>query len=505
MNDSVRKCENNKRVSFGSTHSLIFNINQRANDMKMLIKLSVLACVAWTQAASALNTTTSYTDTGKLAHSTPVTTHIYSTALPSGGRFISQQADVLPKQVTATGSSKLFTFASKQWTYTRGVGEAPSVCETGYEQSGLLCKKVGASWFSKQKPMQCRAGLVNSNGLCYKPCAEKFKGFGPFCSGNLMDLDTSNVPKDVAAQHAKALERFNQPGIRLKNGEPPRIKTDLAFGPTTCGLSSAITLGTSALNKVSNALIGQLGKAIVGNADLDIKNSSGDTIWSAPSINDFVAYDISAKPTCTQKADKYVATLNIDNSITTKVSTEIFDPLFHNLGGVDAGIAKVSIYELIPFRIYGSSGVTLGTELNLASTVLKDKPPYMINGIPHAHQTALKVTPSINVWLGLDAYVRVTSILDAIPDLFQVGGDIDLDVIDWQLPYALAEGVTYDSGARQLFMDETLNSAFSSGSGQAKPFLKVLGREINTFKDSDTKRWTGYQESQNLLTRKGVY
>lgn len=467
--------------------------------------LAVLATAVSTS-AMALTISSSYPDTGKLAHSTPVDTSTFSTALDGGGRYISQQATILPKTTTTSSNSdEIFTFASKEWTYTRGVGVVPSECKVGYEPVGLLCKKTGASFFSKQIPKECADGMVNSHGLCYKPCADEFKGFGPFCTGNLTALNPEDLDGELAAQHAEAMKKFTQPGIKLKEGEVPRIKTDLAFGPVVCKLAPAFNVGNKLFGEASSALIGKLGEAITADLNLDITNSSGDTIWSVPSLNEFVAYDLSAKPTCTDETDKYVASLDIDNSVTVKASTQIFDSLFDNLGGVDAGIAKVSIYELIPFRVYGSSGVTLGTNINVESTILKNAEPFLIKGVPHAHQTKLDVTPSINYWLGLDAFVRITSIVSAIPDILQVGGDIDLDIMKWQLPYSLKEGVTYESGERKLFLDESLDSTFSAGHGQAKPFLKVLGQEIDVFKASDTTTWEGYEESKNLMTRKGSY
>lgn len=462
---------------------------------------------AWSFSASALNTSASYQDTRALSHSSPVATSTFSAQVEGGGRYLSQEVTISEKTTPATDNlvGEVFSLADRHWTYTRGVGTIPNICKEGYERVGLLCKVEGASFFSKQIPMECAEGLVNSHGLCYKPCADKFSGFGPFCSGNLSDLKREDLPVEVAKQHSEVLDRFNKPGISLKETQTPRIKTDLFFGPNICKLAPAAAASNALFDQFSDKLIGKIDKAIRGDADLDVKNSSGDTLWSVPSLNEFVAYDLSVSPICKDEADKYVANLSVDNSVTVKVSTKMFDSLLDNLGGVDAGVAKVSIYELIPFRVYGSSGVTLGTNFNIESVVLKDKPQFMINGVAHAHQTALSVTPNINFWLGLDAYLRISSLFSFLPDLLQVGGNVDLNVISWQLPYRLKEGVTYDSGIAQLFIDESLDSNFSAGNGQAKPFLKVLGITIDAFKDSDTKKWVGHQENKNLLTRKGTY
>lgn len=487
------------------TTNLTSLTNQSRAKRGLLLSATATLLTLISSNALAVSTSASYPDTGKLAHSTPVTTTTFSTSFTGGGRYISQQANILPKTTQpAKTSTEAFELANKKWTYTRGVGTMP-VCKEGYERAGFLCKVEGASFFSKQIPMECPDGKVKDAGLCYKPCADSFKGYGPFCSGNLAALKPQDLSEDVAKQHAAALSKFNQPGIKFKETEIPRIKTDTSFGPTICKLAPAFEVGNKVFDEASSFLIGKIGKAIKGDADLSIKNSSGDTLWSVPSLNKFVAYDLSAKPTCTEEADKYVAKLDIDNSVTVKASTKMFDSLFDNLGGVDAGIAKVSIYELIPFRVYGSTGVTLGANYNVESTTLKDKPPFLVNNVPHAHQTALNVTPSLNLWLGLDGYVRITSIIKALPDVVQVGGDVDLDVVKWQLPYALKEGVTYADGTRKLFIDETLDSTFSAGSGQAKPFLKVFGQKIKVFKETDTKKWTGHQETENLLTRKGTY
>lgn len=473
----------------------------------VLLSLAAMSLTTVPVTAMAVNTSSSYPDTGKMSHTTPVKTSTFSTTSTDGSKYLSQQASILPKttQTASTSSNEVFSLASRKWTYTRGVGQIPNSCKDGYELTGLLCKTEGASFFSKQIPAECPEGTVNSNGLCYKPCADSFKGFGPFCTGDLAALKPENLPAEVAKQHAAALGRFNQPGITLKETQIPRIKTDISFGPTICKLAPAFNTANQALGKASSALIGKVGSAIKGKADLNIKNSAGNTIWSVPSLNEFVAYDITAKPTCTEQDDKFVAKLAVDNSITVKASTKMFDSLFHNLGGVDAGVAKVSIYELIPFRVYGSSGVTLGSNLDLESTTLKNVAPFLINNVPHAHQTALNVTPNLNFWLGLDGYIRITSIISALPDVLQVGGKVHLDVVDWKLPYALKEGVTYQSGTRQLFIDETLNSNFSAGNGQAKPFLRIFGQDMKVFSDSATKTWEGHYASENLLTRKGTY
>jgi hypothetical protein len=53
------------------------------------------------------------------------------------------------------------------------------------------------------------------------------------------------------------------------------------------------------------------------------------------------------------------ARLTFEPSITVQVQTKLFDTALHNLSGVDMGIMGVSIYELIPFRIYGTIGATM--------------------------------------------------------------------------------------------------------------------------------------------------
>lgn len=452
----------------------------------------------------------------------PVTTSAIAGSDADGNRFVSLDGRV---QRAAASTAGVYTRFSQAWSYGRGVGTIPSQCADGYDNKllgcfkpcpagyndiGLLCSQskdsqpsnIDPNVIAKQyQPKQCAEGLENDAGLCYKPCASKFKGIGPMCHGDLADLDVSQVPSEVARQHQKAMAVAMQPGLLLKKNKAPRLKTNILFSPAFCAMAAPVKLAASAIEKLTNKGIGALSDKL---GSSKIKDHKGSVIWVSPKLADFTVFDFSANADCSEDERFSKAKLAIDTSITLKVGTQMFDKALNNLGGVDIGVAKLSIYELIPFRIYGAVGSTMGAKANLNAQIDKTD-PVVVKGQKIADKTVLALDPYMNLWLSSEAYLRITSFTDALPDLFQVGAKFKLNIMDWSLPYRLEEGVKRGPELRTLYMKESLSSKLASGNGALRPFMKILGIEVNAFRKEHTKAWKGYEKEKSLLIREGEY
>lgn len=183
----------------------------------------------------------------------------------------------------------------------------------------------------------------------------------------------------------------------------------------------------------------------------------------------------------------------------------MFDTALHNLSGVDVGIMQVSLYELIPFRIYGTVGATLGADTTLSSTVDRSQPPVIIAGRQHANESSLDVIPSMDLWLSSQAYIRITSFLSFIPDLLQIGAEFKLWVMELAMPYSLTEGVQTVAGISEVYKTESLQTDIESGRGFVNTFLRVLGFDINAFGDDADISWDGVNyHSMNFSTEEST-
>ncbi len=393
----------------------------------------------------------------------------------------------------------VFTQFSMAWSYGRGIGTLPNSCPEGYKSNLIGCTQ-GAKIALKT----CAAGMQKQNGLCYQKCATHFKGIGPMCYGDLGQLDVNEVSDKVKDQYTKALANASQPGIELQKNKNPRLKTDIKFNSVVCANKTIINLfGNKLLPELVGKTWGEISKAI---GKQTVTDSTGKALWVTPGLSDFVLLDFAVGATCDNASElSETASINVDTGVTVKVSTKMFDPVLHNLGGVGIGAANVSIYELIPFRIYGSVASKLGTKLNYSATIYKDAQPIMFKGKPHAHHSKLAVTPRFKLWLASQAYVRLPSFTDILPDLMQVGAKFHLAVVDWQTPYLLQEGVKNPNINNQWELKESLNSELKAGYGHITPFLNVLGIDINVFKDKHTLKWTGHESEKPLLVREGTY
>lgn len=423
----------------------------------------------------------------------------------------------------------------EEWAYNRGVGKIPSVCASGYSSNAGLCAKdcpagfssvagvcwqqcpegfsdTGAfctqwkwwpetitkqSWIQERQVKQCPPGQVNEAGLCYEPCADTFNGVGPMCFGRFGAGMANRIRNQAGDQHAAALATAGQGGIVVPAGQTPTLKTDMSFAPVVCGLDAVEGFAGIPIPDAAN--LGGLGVDAAGGAVIGAvsdQSKSTNTAWFVPSLSDTVLFDFSAELSCDDDGTVAKAGLKMKPGVTVKASTRSFDPALHALAGVDLGIMTVSVYELIPFRVYGTVGTTLSAQTTLESVVDRAQPPVIINDVQHANSTSLEVIPRMELWLSSTAYLRITSILNFIPDLVQLGAEFKLWVMDLAMPYTVAEGVRQTSeGGYETYKTETLKRELSSGNGYVNTFLKVLGIDINAFGDEADLKWNGVEDN----------
>ena len=455
-----------------------------------------------------------------------------------GNKFLSLIADVKDKIDTSVEN---ITQPFEEWSYSRGIGKIPSVCPSGYSDNAGLCAKdcpagydsVGGvcwqqcpqgysdggafctlwkwwpetitkrSWVQERVVKECPQGQVNEAGLCYEPCADTFSGVGPLCFGHFASM-ADRIRNQAADQHAAALANAGQGGIVVPQDQTPTLKTDIAFAPVVCGLDAIegfagipvpdpANLGGLAVDAAGGAVVGAISDSISGQTN---------EAWFVPSLAQTVLFDFSSEIACDDDGTVATAALNMKPSITVQASTRMFDPALHALAGVDLGIMTVSVYELIPFRIYGTVGTTLSSETTLESVVDRAQPPVIINGIQHANSTSLEVIPRMELWLSSQAYLRITSILNFIPDLLQIGADFKLWIMDLAMPYSVEEGVRAASeGGYETYKAESLERKLSAGQGYVNTFLKVLGIDINAFGDEADISWTGTEDNAMVFAR----
>jgi len=450
-----------------------------------------------------------------------------------GNKFLSFTAnifDTIEDKITGTVTDVTAPF--EEWSYSRGIGTIPDACQAGYSSNAGLCAQncpagydsvagvcwqqcpqgysdTGAfctlwkwwpktitkkSWVQPRTLMSCAAGSQKEAGLCYEPCSETFTGVGPLCFGQFGGLvDQQRILDQAGAQQTAALAASSQGGIVLGEDQIPKLKTDMSFTPIVCGLDAIqdafglpipdpVNIGGSIVNAAGDGIVGAISDAIA-------KDSS--SAWFVPSLSQTVLLDFSAEASCEDDGIVATAALNFKPSVTVQASTRIFDTALHSLTGVDLGIMQISLYELIPFRIYGTVGTTLGADTTIASTVDRSQPPVIIDGRQHANSTRLDVIPSMDLWLSSTAYIRITSFLSFIPDLLQVGAEFKLWVMELAMPYSLEEGVRNIAGINEVYKTESLETDIESGRGFVNTFLRVLGFDINAFGDDADVHWDG--------------
>jgi len=389
--------------------------------------------------------------------------------------------------------------------YTAATGGCWQNCPQGYTDMGVFCtdwrtwQSVGKEVFGQKiTATGCADGLVDEAGLCYEPCDDGFTGVGPICFGDFNNSASFNaLQTQVAAQHQAAIAKASTGGVVLPDGVAPELSATLMFAPVACKIDSI----TGSLGFIPDpvTLLNDIVNDAIQNSMGDWANSVTSTAWYVPSIGNTVLFDLSADAECDDNGQVAQAHLSIEPSITVQIQSRLFDTALHDLSGMDLGIMSVSVYELIPFRIYGTVGATMGVPTELTSVIDRSLPPLLINGQQYANKTALTVDPTLDLWLSSEAYLRVTSLLNFIPDLLQLGAEFKLDVLNVTMPYRKEEGLRTGATGYEIYREESLASDLSSGSGSFNAFLRILGIDTNAFGDAGNITWEGYQRHDELM------
>jgi hypothetical protein len=385
--------------------------------------------------------------------------------------------------------------------YTAAIGQCWQHCPSGWADLGLFCAK----WFMKfrgkdifaQKftATSCEDGLIKEGGRCYEPCNDGFESAGPLCVGDLNNGSSySALSSQVAAQHQAALAKASTGGVEIPDTLAPELNATVVFSPVACKISSV----TGSLGFIPGLIDDAVNEAIKKGMG-DWSNPDLGAAWYIPSITNTVLFDLSAEAVCEDDGQIAQAHLTLNPSITVEVQSSLFDTALHDLSGVDLGIMSVSIYELIPFRIYGSVGATMSVPTEMYSVIDRSLPPLIIKGQQYANTTALIIDPAMELWLSTEAYLRVTSLFNFIPDLLQLGAEFNLDVLNVKMPYIMEEGLRANATGYEIYHDESLVSDLSAGSGSVDTFLRILGVETNIFGDAGDITWEGYHRYDELF------
>ncbi|MGD8911610.1 MAG: hypothetical protein PVJ68_02540 [Candidatus Thiodiazotropha sp.] len=390
--------------------------------------------------------------------------------------------------------------------YTAAIGSCWEDCPSGWADMGLFCAK----WFMRFRgkdifgqeliaiSVSCEDGLVLEDGLCYEPCSDGFESAGSLCVGDL-DNETSYSALDsqVSTQQRSALASASTGGVEIPDELVPELTTTVVFAPVTCTLSSLSgILGfiPDPVDFINDTVTDAIDEAMSDWANPDLGSA-----WFIPTIANTVLFDLSAEAVCEDDGEIAQAYLTVNPSITVEVQSSFFDTALHDLSGVDLVIMNLSIYELIPFRIYGSVGATMSVPTELYSVIDRSLPALLIDGQQYANKTTLTVDPSMELWLSTEAYLRVSSLFDFLPDLLQLGAEFNLDVLDVEMPYIMEEGLRANAVGYEIYREESLVSDLSAGSGSVDSFLRILGIETNIFGDAGDITWDGYQRFDELI------
>lgn len=274
------------------------------------------------------------------------------------------------------------------------------------------------------------------------------------------------MQEQVAAQHEVAASQAAGGGIQVSDEVAPQLRTHVIFTPIMCAIDS--------INGAS----------------------------FIPTLDSTVLFDFTAAAECSDDGVVSRAAFNVNPSLTVKVSTSLFDPVLHSLSGVDLGVMQLSLYELIPFRIYGTVGTTVGAPISLESEIDRTLPALLVNNQQFATRTQISASPEIDLWLSSSAALRVSSFLSFLPDLFELGANFKLHVLENSMPYTLAEGLRFGSEGvgYELYRQEALNNELKSGHGSVDSYMRVLGINIDVFGENGSIEWQGHAQQDNLLS-----
>jgi hypothetical protein len=481
--------------------------------MKLFSQLSLLFLLSLGGHASASTEAQQYTGDPDAGAIYPSTLNITS-GETDGAQFVSA--------VTTIGESVASDRATKRievdndaftWSYNRGLGSVADACPSGYtaglggcwedcpagySNMGTVC----TSWSTMQTigteviAASCPDGEVNEGGLCYEPCEEGFSGVGALCFGRFDGATTSNRIAAQANQQQAARSTSNSGGILLSEDNAPDIRTTVLISTSMCEMESvAKTFGlmSDPVAWLQDTINEEVNSALEpANTSLTIPTG---TAWFAPSIESVVLFDLSMDITCEDNGTLSTAMLDIDPSISVQLDTRMFDNTLSNLSGVDIGILNLSIYELIPFRLYGAVGTTLSVPVHLYTELDRSLPALYLDNTQLASTTDIAVTPALDLWLSVDAYLRIPSFVDFIPDILQLGTEFYLTVLDEELSYMKSGSLRLSSGGGyEIHNAESLTSDFSAGSGYVDFYLRILGQDVDGFGDDVDLSWVGYEQ-----------
>lgn len=444
----------------------------------------------------------------------PVNNKVVTETSASGQSVLSISSRVKePAAVRSTNET--FNASPRHFSYGRGIGRIP----TGGVCSALTSEK---DW-----------------GLCYKPCVSPFKGVGPMCHAGpftkqqVLDLGIEDKLGEIKREKAKK--------NKVLSGTKPIFTTDINFHNALCtnfiegkvlpydstspvkdaNLAGVINLSNKLWGKITGKINGEINGAING----AIKESiSGDSaLSSVVSALELVLLDFSVDAECADTADKRIASFAVNSSVTVGIDSKIFDSALHQVSTISGtgasipGVANLTIYELIPFRIYGNIALTTGLNSKVKAEYVRNNPltkveykRIFVNGKltdkavrverTVANTTEFNIEPSTGLGLGLRAYLRIPSMLDFIPDVLQLGANFDLNVIKWAMPYTFTENLT--QGANMTLVsqkDDRLLSILKSGDGSLIPFFKLFGIKINIFGNKANVEWNGYESIREIV------
>lgn len=372
----------------------------------------------------------------------------------------------------------------------------------------------------------CEAPATENDwGLCYVPCEADFKGVGPMCHGKFDKEVIGKRLQEIQAKHG------SKSGFA---GDKPVFSTDIMFHKAMCTsfipqglipagapLSSEIAglTNLAGLLNMTNQGWAKLTGLINGKINGAIQESAAKTLGNSAiaSALELVLFDFKFNANCDSDAaaNTLTASVSLDTSVTINADTKIFDPVLHQVstmpGGAIPGVANVSIYELIPFRVYGTIAFTAGANTEFKAVYDNNNQVFspakvVFNGATAtgktqvANNTQFSITPAIDLGLGLEAYLRIPSMVEAIPDILQLGANMNLNVFKWSLPFVLSEQLG-NGGERPVVLsqEKSLRSILKAGDGNLKPFFRLFGKAINVFGDKANIKWEAFHSVRHLV------
>lgn len=344
-------------------------------------------------------------------------------------------------------------------------------------------------------------GVAKSNIAGVKPSFSTDVQFHKFVCGSdgikIIEHITKMTEFFGAAKNKTGVKIDSSKSL-LENGANA-ISSSANIGQFNTNINKKITDG------LSTSLAQSTGKTNVFGLNALNAETVKDGITNAAQVTaqafNIVNFSLTPKATCTDTATEKVAQFDLNAGVTLKLDTRIFDPAIHAASGVTpvAGV-DISIYELIPFRIYGDIALTTGVNTRANLTYSNTDKVFSKVGAQIANKSSIAVEPAIDLGLGVDAYARVPSFASFLPDILQVGVNLDVNVIKFAMPLTFSETLKAEGDNRLGVIASKTNTAaytFTSGDGQLKPFLNIFGIAVDAF-NGYVKTWEGYKKSQNF-------